>query len=330
MVSTNEQLSVLLSNLEARAALAAARAAQEVGFRRVWIADTPHVDPAALGGAIASGTTLEVGTAVIGALHRTPAALATMVGTWARLAGDGRAMHLGLGATGATIVEGWHGLRYERPAEAMGETLAIVRQALAGERTSFAGSVLRSHGFRLQTGAVGSPVRVYLGALGPRMRALAARETDGLIMSWATAGSVGAAAAQLARDGVGRAPRLIVRVYVDVGGDAAAVRAAVGEELVQYVMSPPYARMFGEMGFAEEVAAVHEAFARGSRADTAAATAGAMTDEFLLSGSPAEVRARIDEYLSGGADEVALQPVAAFRGGDPERTVRALGPRRSD
>jgi probable F420-dependent oxidoreductase len=322
-------VSVLLSNLEPRAALDVARATERAGLRRVWIADTPHGDPAAVGGAIASGTGLEVGTAVIGALSRTPAALATTVASWARLAGDGRPLHLGLGATGATIVAGWHGMPYARPVEALADTIAILRQALAGERTDHDGAVRRSHGFRLATGPV-PEARLYIGGLGPRMRALAAAASDGLITSWTTPRGVRAAADDLARDAAaaGRARerlRLVARVYVDVDGDVRQARAAVSEELVQYVMSPPYARFFAEIGFAEEVREVTRAFARGDRAATAAAIGARMTDAFLLAGSADEVATRLSDFIDAGADELALQPLAAFRGGDPARTVRALG-----
>jgi alkanesulfonate monooxygenase SsuD/methylene tetrahydromethanopterin reductase-like flavin-dependent oxidoreductase (luciferase family) len=322
------EVSLFLSNLEARAALEVARAGEAAGISRAWIADTPHVDVGALGAVLAASTSLELGTGVIGVFTRSPASLACMISTWARLAGDGRALHLGLGAGGPVPVTRWHGAAFERPVEAVRDTVAIVRQALAGRRTAYDGATRGSHGFQLPGGAVPS-ARVCIGGLGPRMRALAAEVADGLILSWATPAGIRAAARGLARDltRCGRprgAVRLLARAYVDVCEDPTAVRSGVSAELVEYAMAPPYARFFAELGYADDVRAVAEAFARGDRRATCAAAARRMTDSFLLAGSPEEVRGRLGDLLDSGVDEVILQPVAAFRGGDPVRTVREL------
>jgi hypothetical protein len=37
------------------------------------------------------------------------------------------------------------------------------------------------------------------------------------------------------------------------------------------------------------------------------------------------VREELVEYLDKGADEILVQPVPVSRGGDPERTIRAVG-----
>jgi alkanesulfonate monooxygenase SsuD/methylene tetrahydromethanopterin reductase-like flavin-dependent oxidoreductase (luciferase family) len=323
------EVSLYLSNLDERSALEVARAGEAAGFSRVWIADTPHVDPGGLGAVIAQGTSLEVGTGVIGAFSRSPAALACMVATWAGLAGDGRLLHIGVGAGGPVPVERWHGVKYAKPVETVRDTIAILRQAFAGARTDYAGATRSSHRFELPGGGVPS-ARLYVGGLGPRMRALAAQVADGLILSWATEAAVARARrdlhADLAAAGRGRgAVRLIARAYVDVCEDTAAARAGVSEEIVQYAMAPPYARYFADIGFRDDVAAISEAFARGDRDATSRAAAARMTDEFLLAGPIERVVERLGGYLGSGVDEVVLQPVPAFRGGDPVRTAGSLG-----
>ena len=44
---------------------------------------------------------------------------------------------LGLGVSGPQVIEGWHGLRFDRPLTRMREIVEIVRRATRGERVAF-------------------------------------------------------------------------------------------------------------------------------------------------------------------------------------------------
>jgi alkanesulfonate monooxygenase SsuD/methylene tetrahydromethanopterin reductase-like flavin-dependent oxidoreductase (luciferase family) len=44
---------------------------------------------------------------------------------------------LGLGVSGPQVIEGWHGLRFDRPLTRMREIVEIVRRAGHGSRGSF-------------------------------------------------------------------------------------------------------------------------------------------------------------------------------------------------
>ena len=68
---------------------------------------------------------------------RTPAMTAQTALTLAMLSGN--RFILGLGVSGPQVVEGLHGQSFAHPLGRMRETMAILRQAFAGERISFAG-----------------------------------------------------------------------------------------------------------------------------------------------------------------------------------------------
>ena len=142
--------SVLLANLGSLdRTLAAARDAEAAGIGRVWLAETAGPDALVAAALIASELDLEVGTAVVPIWTRSPAVLA-MAAADVVAAGRGRPFHLGLGAGGQAIVERWHGLDFTGSVERMADTIAILRQALAGERTGHEGDAgHRSTGFRL-------------------------------------------------------------------------------------------------------------------------------------------------------------------------------------
>jgi len=322
-------VSILLSNLpDADTLLGLSRVVESCGYRRVWLAETGGLAAAGLGAVIARTTALEVGTAIVPVYSRTPALLSMMAATWAQL-GDGRRVHLGIGAGGQVIVERWHGVPFEKPATATRDTVVLLRQALSGERSSYSGVTRHSDGFRLLTGPAPS-VSVYVGGMGPAMVSLAAELADGLIVTWLSPRVLAGFRASFSRavSDHGRNPsdvRLVARAYVAVTDTPAVVREEVRKELVEYVVSPPYARYFSSVGFASEVEKVRARFQARDRAGAVAEVSDRLLDEVLVVGRDAgEVRQRLADYLAAGADDLMVQPVPTARGGNPRRTVEAV------
>lgn len=303
-----------------------ARSASEVGVTRVWSTETDGPDALLASALIAANVPVEVGTAIVPASTRSAPVLAMAAADLTHV--SGRPVHLGIGAGGQRIVEAWHGLDYDDPVGRTVETIAVLRQAFTGERTSFGGRHVRSEGFRLAVPPA-APVHLYVGGMGPRMTAAAAAVADGLILSWSTDDEVRRRRGEL--DGlvaeVGRTAgsvRLLARAYVAVTDDPAAVRAAVRDELVGYLASPPYAAAFRRQGFAVEVEAVAAAFGRGDRRAAASGVSDRLIDAMVIAGDEVECRRRVSLLASCGADEILVQPVPSVRKGDPLRTLSAL------
>lgn len=306
-----------------------AKAAEAAGFRRVWVAETNGPDAIVAASVLAVQTGLEVGTSILPVMSRSPVVLAMAAADLSQL--SGRPVHLGVGIGGQAIVEQWHGERFDHPSQRVRDSLAIVRQALAGERTGYDG-LRSSHGFRL-SGSPAAPVLLYVGGMGPRMLELAAQEADGLIVTWCSPRVVSERRAQLdaAARKAGRpdgAVRLVARAYVFVSDDAAQVartRELVAHELTDYVASPPYGAYFRSIGYGSETDAVQAGVAARDRAASRRGVSDAMLEELLVVGSADRCGRRIAEFFDAGADDVVLQVVAASRGGDVEGTIDALG-----
>lgn len=322
-----DSTSILLSNIsDVGEMIALAELCEQVGIPRVWLAETAGAEAASMGAVIASRTRLEVGTAIVPVYSRTPAVLGMMASTWHRL--NGRTVHLGIGAGGQGIVEKWHGVPYARPLATTRDTLRILRSALSGERTDYTGDSRVSSGLRLGLGA--ADVRLHVGGVGPKMMELAAAEGDGLIVTWLSPSMIAnirpefdaaIAAAGRARDDV----RLIARVYVGVGDDVDAIRESVRKELVEYVVSPGYGRLFAKVGYGPTVEAVGERVAARDRDGAVAAVPDALLDELLVVGRSADdIHALLAAHWDAGADEILVQPVPAARFADPARTIAAV------
>jgi len=125
----------------------------------------------------------------------------------------------------------------------------------------------------------------------------------------------------------GREPsavRLVARAYVAVTDTVELAREEVRKELVEYLVSPPYAKYFRSVGFEAEVDEVTAQFQARNRAGAVAGVSDRLLDEVLVCGeTAADVAPRLKEYLAAGADDLMIQPVPVSRGGNPHRTITA-------
>ena len=127
---------------------------------------------------------IRLGTGIVQLGSRTPAMLAMSAMSMQALSG-GRFV-LGVGVSGPQVMEGWHGVRFDRPVRRTRETIEIIRLISAGERVSYDGEV-----YTLPLpGGEGRPIRsrmapvhvpVYVASLGPANLRLTGEVADGWI-----------------------------------------------------------------------------------------------------------------------------------------------------
>jgi F420-dependent oxidoreductase-like protein len=93
---------------------------------------------------------------------------------------------LGIGTSGPQVMEGWHGVRFDRPVRRTRETIEIIRKVTAGERLEYHGEV---YDLPLP-GGEGRPIRslmppahipIHVAALGPANLRLTGELADGWI-----------------------------------------------------------------------------------------------------------------------------------------------------
>jgi probable F420-dependent oxidoreductase len=308
----------------------ARRAEEEWGYDAIWLAETNGPDSFSLAGAVAMTTSrVTIGTAIVPVYNRTPSVLAMSAASVAGLSGD--RFVLGLGSSSHAIVRDWNGLPFERPLAHVAESVAILRQALAGERTDFEGEVLRSRGLRLGFRPA-RPVPIYLAALRERMLHLAGEIGDGLILNlfpvtalpqMLTAWRGGGAA--VGRDVSGQ--EVVCRFQVAVTDDVASARGLMRLAFGAYLAAPVYNRFLAWCGLEDEMAAIAAAFARGDRGGVAAAMDDEVVDRLAILG-PADVcRAKIAAFVDAGVTTAVVSPLATSRDA-VLRILEALAPAR--
>ena len=146
------------------------RAAEDLGLDGIWVTEPWGFDAGAvLGWCVANTRRILIGTHVVSVFARSPAATAGLAGALQSL--SGARFRLGLGTSGPSVVEGWHGVPFVRPVARTRDTIAVVRAALRGEPVCHDGVAvtvpMSGRPLRFAQLPHEMQVPIYLGALGP-------------------------------------------------------------------------------------------------------------------------------------------------------------------
>lgn len=299
--------------------VAASQAAEAAGFDSVWTTEL-HRTAFVTAAAIADGTSrIRVGSGIALAFVRSPMTTALTALDLDDLSG-GRFL-LGLGAGVRRLNEDWHHVTYGRPAAHMVETVAVIRKVVAGGHTGgpidFDGEYepVRIRGYRRPFPQPRAVIPIYLAALGPLMLKAAGRVADGWIAHeldsprYLREKALPRLKAGLADAGRTLADLDVVASAVCmVDADGRAARRWAARLVAFYATVRSYQDFFDFHGFGEEARRVQERFRAGDEQGMFDAVSDAMVDALTLSGTPEEVRERIDQY-EGLADLVKLSPL---------------------
>ena len=320
-------------------------ALERAGLDRVWVPEAYGFDSPTLMGYLAARTeTIEIGAAILNVYSRTPGALAQTAAGLDNVSG-GRAI-LGLGASGPQVVEGFHGVPYDRPLARTREVVDIVRAALRRERLEYDGTVFTLPLPTDQGTGLGKPLKiltrpersvvpVYVAALGPRNVEGTAEYADGwLPFLFAPEKAHDVWGAALA---AGRAKRLeglgplevVAGGMVCVGDDVKGVLDLARPTVALYVGGMGakgrnfYNTLACEYGFEAEAARIQELYLGGNKRDAEAVVPLELLEMTNLVGPESYVRERIAAFAEAGVTDLQVLPVPAD-GGDPAALVSQL------
>lgn len=157
-----------------------AQAAEAAGFDQLWVSNDLFLrSNLVVLPAIAQATSrLEIGTGILNPYTIHPAEMAMFAATMDELSGN--RFNLGIAAGAAEFLK-WIGVEQEQPLSAMRETILAVRRLLAGERVALAGRFLRWNDEAYLRFSAPRITPIYVGAMGPKMLALAGELADGVL-----------------------------------------------------------------------------------------------------------------------------------------------------
>lgn len=305
------------------------RIADQLGYDSVWVGETWGYDLTVALTELALATErIKVGSGIFNVFSRSPAVIAATMATLDERTG-GR-MLLGLGSSGAYVVEHWHGATFDRPMRRIREYVEIINMIMRREKLVYDGEVYHlERGFRLRFTPVREHIPIYVAAITPKSIRQTGEIADGILPIYWPSDKYpqlhrlldeGALAAGRAPGSVAVAPYITCRVVADEA-ERAQARMEARAPIAYYVgrMGRFYAEMLARYGFADEVEAIKRAWGEGPKA-AAAAVPDAMLDATAIVGTVDEVRARLADWADLGVD----QPLIGLPPGTPDEAGRVL------
>ena len=251
---------------------------------------------------------LFLGTGVVPMRSRTPLVAAMGAATVHERSGGRLILGLGTGDAGAGALD------------ELRETVGQIRTLLDGETLEL------GDGPQSLSLPPGSPVPIWVSALGPRAMRLAGEIADGVILNWCPPERVPFARTRIAEgaEASGRDPSSItVAVYVRawVGGDEAEAMSSLRAMAGQYASYRAYRRQFEQVGLGPQAAVAAQAHRAGRSEDVPEV----MVRAVCAVGDAA--RDRVEAFGQAGADLPIVYPVAtADAAASIEGTLLGLAP----
>ena len=277
-------------------------------------------------------TTLELMTGIITVYSRTPAMIAQTAATIDALS-NGR-FHLGLGTSGPQVIEGWHGVPFDKPLQRTRDVIDICRKVWAREPLVFDGKAVKIPLPEGQGTGLGKPLKlmatplrqdipIWIAAIGPKNVELAAEVADG----WQPIHFVpdrfhqvwgDALAAGNAKRAANLPPLQIMAggtVALGNGKEVQQARDATRANIGFYVGGMGarnknfYNELFQRYGWEAEAKEIQDLFLSGKREEAFSKVPEEYLDLATLCGDPGHVRDRIAIYKEIGVSYLNINVV---------------------
>jgi F420-dependent oxidoreductase-like protein len=317
-------------------------ALEKAGLDIAWVAEAYGADAVSLMGYLAAKTeTVQIASGILPIYSRTPTLLA-MTAAGVDLLSDGRCI-LGLGASGPQVIEGWHGVSYDRPLERTREIIEVCRQVWRRERIEHHGRNYtiplppdEGTGLGKPLKMIAHPVRdripVYVASLGPKNVEMTAEIAEG----WLPLFYIPEKAASVWGDALakGLANRAADLGPMDV---CAGGMLAIGDDVkgVLEFARPMAALYIGGMGakgrnfynelarrygYEQEAEEIQDLYLAGKKDEAAAKVPAEFLELSNLVGPAGYVKERIAAFKEAGVTVLNVLPV----GGDPVKLVEQV------
>lgn len=295
--------------------------AEAKGFDAVWQADSRLVRDAVVPMAAFGATTdrIKIGSGVIDCWTRNPARLASTFSTLDDLA-PGR-MICGLGAWWDPLAAKV-GIDRSRPLKVMREVVEAMRGLLANETVTMDGYHVHLEGVELDyvhQERRPKDVPIYIGATGLQMMELTGEIADGAVLNYLVSPSYNVGALDALARGAAKVGRTIddidrpQLVVCSVDDDRQAALDGARLLVTQYLGQQPH--IMKASGVPQELLDdIGKVLTWPATHDEVVAASRHVPDEIVqmitASGTPDEVRAKVDEYVAAGCTCPILYPLA--------------------
>jgi F420-dependent oxidoreductase-like protein len=315
---------------------------ERAGLDMVWVAEAYSFDAVSSMGYLAARTsTVEIAAGILPIYTRTPTLIA-MTAAGIDALSDGRCT-LGLGASGPQVIEGFHGLTYDKPLGRTREIIDICRQVWRRERVEHDGTSYhiplpegQGTGLGKPLKLINHPVRseipIYVASLGPKNVEMTAEKADGWLPLFylpekakdVWGGDLAAGAAK--RDAALGPLEVVAGGLLSVGDDAAGVREFARPMTALYVggMGAKGRNFYNDLlkryGYEAEAEAIQDLYLDGKKDEAARLVPDDLLEATSLCGPEGYVRERLAAFKESGVTVLNVTPV----GPDPVKLIEQV------
>jgi F420-dependent oxidoreductase-like protein len=322
---------------------------ERAGADLLWVPEAYGFDAPTLIGYLAAKTTdVEIGSGILPIYTRSPAVLA-MTAAGADALSLGR-FHLGLGASGPQVIEGFHGVRYQRPLQRTREVVAICRQVWARRAPlEFKGTVFEiplregsglGKPLKLISPPVRSSIPVWIAALGEKNVAMAAEIADGWLPTMFIPERAADVWGESLRHGAMQRDPELGPLWIAAGGPMAIgegtapieMRQRARAHLALYIggMGAKGKNFYNDLvtryGFGSAADEIQSHFLAGRKKEAEAAVPEELLEQTSLCGPASYVAERVAAYREAGVTHLQVLPLPSGDQtvADVIRTLREL------
>jgi F420-dependent oxidoreductase-like protein len=316
--------------------------AEAAGIDQVWVAEAYGFDGVSLLGYLAAKTsTIGLASGILPLGTRTPALLGMTAAGIDALSG-GR-FTLGLGTSGPQVIEGLHGVTFDRPLARTRDTVEVCRIVWRREPVEYQGATVTlpppggGRPMKLITTPVRPRIPIAIAAMGPKNVALAAELAESWLPMfgffhpdrWKDVWGASLDAGKVKRSADMPPLEVVAGGEACIGPEGESVRDRSRALIALYVGGMGsreqnfYNDLFTRYGYEEEAARIQDLFLGRDRGGAAAAVPAEFIEATSLCGDEAFVRSQIARYRDAGVTNLIVRPVGPDKPGTLRR-LRAL------
>ncbi|NND75424.1 MAG: LLM class F420-dependent oxidoreductase [Ilumatobacter sp.] len=320
---------------------------EKAGLDVVWVPEAYSFDSVSQMGYLAAKTsTIEIGAGILNVFSRTATCMAqTAAGL--DFVSDGRFI-LGLGASGPQVIEGFHGVPYEKPMPRIRDYINVCRMAMRREKVVYDGPTVtvplpdgEGTGLGKPLKLINHPVRDHVPIFWASLMGLSVKNTaqyaDGWLPIFFDPEKFHNVWGDDLKQGTAERDPALGQVQISAGGMVAIGDDLVGDKQTAILdMARPnvalyvggmgardknfYNTIMQKYGYVDEAIAIQDHYLDGRKDDAAANVPAEMLENTNLVGPAGYVKERLAAYSEAGVTHLSVSAV----GKDPVATIDEL------
>ena len=322
-------------------------ALEKAGLDVVWVPEAYSFDAVSQMGYLAAKTnTIEIGSAILNVFSRTATCMAQTAAGLDHVS-DGRFI-LGLGASGPQVIEGFHGVPYEKPMPRIRDYINVCRMTMKREKVIYDGPTVQvplpegqGTGMGKALKLINHPVRDTVPIFWASLMGLSVKNTaehaDGWIPIFFDPEKYHNVWGDDIKAGTAKRDASLGPLQISAGGMVGIGEDLVGDkaDAILDFARPTTALYTGGMGardknfyntilqkygYVDEAIAIQDNYLAGDKEKAASLVPAEMLRDTNLVGPKSYVKDRLAAYSEAGVTHLTVTPV----GGDPVETIDTL------